>query len=194
MPKVFVTVEGVTSFVRFSLGPERELYDLIQANVAGRASEVWPIEQSMIESINDVCKASGVKIEEVDRRYPDWGGDLRQRLKTLNKENQYVVTQRIPSHAVHGTWVDLYKNHLQYDSETNVFSPDRKFSRVDARSLSPIAILVLEATEPYIDRFVFDIPESKLLFERIADLRNRLHVVDSAHEAHLTKTRRSPGC
>src|ERR1035438_3960462 len=111
-------------FVRFSLGPERELYDLIQANVAARNGEVWPIEWRMLESINDVCSASGVKIEDAARKYGDWGGGLRERLKALNKEEQYVSMQRIPSHAVHGTWVDLYKNHLEHNVKADTYSPD----------------------------------------------------------------------
>jgi hypothetical protein len=94
-------------FVKFSLGPERELYDIIEANVAARGGEVWPIEQRMLESINSVCQASGVKIGEVNRKYGDWAGGLRERLKALGKEEQYVGMQRLPSHAVHGTWVDL---------------------------------------------------------------------------------------
>jgi len=174
-------------FVKFSLGPERELYDIIQANVAGRGGEVWPIERRMLESINDVCQASGVRIEEVNRKYGDWGGGLRERLKALNKEERYVGMQRIPSHAVHGTWVDLYKNHLEHDSKTNVFSPDLKFSWVDARTLGPIAIFVLEATKPYLERFFSRIPESKLLLERIDDLRNRLREADAVHERLMTK-------
>ncbi|MBZ5527599.1 MAG: DUF5677 domain-containing protein [Acidobacteriia bacterium] len=169
-------------FVKFSLGPERELYDSIQANVVARGGEVWPIEQRMLESINDVCEASGVKIEEVNRKYGDWGGGLRERLKALNKEERYVAMQRIPSHGVHGTWVDLYMNHLERDSKNDVFIPQPKFSWVDARLLGPIAILVLEATQPYLERYFFRIPETKLLLERIGDLRSRLAEADAVHE------------
>src|SRR5579864_8893967 len=68
-------------FVKFSLGPERELYDIIQAKIAARGGDVWPIEYRMLKSINNVCQASGVKIEEVNRKYGDWGGGLRERLK-----------------------------------------------------------------------------------------------------------------
>ena len=173
-------------FVKFSLGPERELYDIIQANVAGRGGEVWPIEQRMLESINDVCQASDVKIEEVNRKYGDWGGGLRERLKALGKEQRYVGMQRMPSHAVHGTWVDLYKNHLEHDSKTDVFSPDCRFSWVDARALGPIAIFVLEATEPYLARFFSSVPECKLPLERIDDLHNRLLEADAVHERLMT--------
>lgn len=169
-------------FVSFSLGPEGELYDLIKANVAARGGEVWPIEQRMLASINDLCQISGVKIEEVNRKYRDWGGGFRERLKTLGKEEQYVSMQRIPSHAVHGSWVDLYKNHLEYDPKNNTFSPKPRFKFVDARGLSPIAVFVLYATQPYLERFFWRIPEAGLLFLRIDDLRDRLLKVDRLHE------------
>jgi hypothetical protein len=174
-------------FVKFSLGPERELYDTIQANIATRRGEVWPIEQRMLKSINAVCQASGVKIEEVHRKYGDWGGGLRERLKALNKEERYVGMQRLPSHAVHGTWVDLIMNHLKHDSKTDVFSPDPDFSRVDARILGPTAIFVLEAAKPYVMRFFSGVPECKLLLERMDDVRSRIHDVDAVHETIMAK-------
>jgi hypothetical protein len=174
-------------FVKFSLGPERELYDIIQANIGTRGGEVWPIEQRMLDSIDDVCKVSGMKIEEVNRKYGDWGGGVRNRLKALNKEEQYVGMQRMPSHAVHGTWVDLYKNHLEHDPKSDVFSPDPKFSWVDERSLRPIAVLVLEALTPYMQRFFSATPEAKLLLERVDDLSNRLLEVGAIHERLMAK-------
>jgi hypothetical protein len=174
-------------FVKLCLGPERELYDLINTNVSRRNGEVWPIEQGMLESINDVCQASGVKIDDVHRKQVDWGGNLRQRLEILNKEDQYVGMQRIPSHAVHGTWVDLYQNHLQYDSKTQLFSPDNRFTSVDERIMGPIANLVLEAIAPYVERFFPNIPESTLVLERIADLHGRIHEVGAAHQGLMTK-------
>ena len=174
-------------FVRFSLGPERELYDMIQANIAARGGAELPIELRMLESINIVCRASGVKIEEIDRKHRDWGGDIRQRLKALGKEEQYVGMQRMPSHAVHGTWVDLYQNHLEHDSKTDVFSPNNAFSWVDTRLLGPVAIFVLEATKPYLERFFSGMHQNKLLLDRIDDLENRLIEVDAAHEKLIAK-------
>jgi hypothetical protein len=174
-------------FVKFSLGPERELYDIIRANVTARGGELQPIERRMLESINDVCQASGVTIEEVDRKHRDWGGNIRERLKALNKEMRYVMTQRLPSHAVHGSWVDLYKNHLEYDSTSNVFKPDPEFSNVDERHMGPVAFLVLEAIKPYVMRFFSTIPEHKLLLEKIDDLRNRIRAVGVVHEKLMTK-------
>ena len=177
-------------FVKFSLGPERELYDLIKANIEARKGEVWPIELRMLESIDDVCRISGVKIEDAERKYGDWGGGVRERLKALNKEEQYVSMQRIPSHAVHGTWVDLYKNHLTHDTKTDLFAPDNNFSWVDARALGPTAVLVLDAVKPYIERYFTDVLESKVISDRVVDLQKRILTVDAAHEELLSKRKK----
>ena len=168
-------------FVRFSLGPERELYDIIQANIAERGCEVL-IEKRMLDSINSVCKKSGVKIEEVKQKYGDWGGGVRERLKALKKEKEYVAVQRLPSHAVHGTWVDLCMRHLEYDAKADVFLPDNSFTNVDARLLGPIATFVLQPTKLYLERFFSKVPETAKLLERIEDLQDRILEADAAHE------------
>jgi len=169
-------------FVEFSLGPERDLFDRIEANIAARNGEVWPIEQRMLDSINNLCSHSGMKIENVDRKPRNWGGNLKERLKVLGKEHQYVMIQRIPSHAVHGSWVDLFMHHLKKGAEPNVFAPNPKWSGVDARLFGPIAMLVLDGTKPYVGRFFSSIPESQTILERIDDLQNRIVDVGHAHE------------
>lgn len=169
-------------FVKSSLGPERELYDTIQTNVVERGGKLLPIEKRMLDSINRVCQASGVKIEEVNQKYGDWGGGVRERLKFLKKEEQYVALQRLPSHAVHGTWVDLCMRHLEYDAKADVFLPDNSFANVDARFLGPIATFVLEPTKLYLQRFFSHVPETAKLLERIEDLQNRIVEADAAHE------------
>ena len=170
-------------FVEHSLGAERELYDLILANIAKRNNDsVLPIEQRMLRSIDRLCDVSGVKIEDVHPKWSSWAGGLKQRLQFLQKEEQYVFMHRLPSHAVHGTWVDLYKQHLEYDLKTKLFSTRSKWRPTDARTFGPTSVFVLCAVEPYVEKFFSTIPESKLLLERIDDLRSRVIVVDAAHE------------
>jgi hypothetical protein len=169
-------------FVDFSLGPEREVYDQIQANIAARSGEVWPIEKRLLDSISYTCTASGVKIEEVQRKHRDWGENVRGRLKALGKESLYATVYRMPSHAVHGSWPDLFTGHLIYDEGTSLFRPETKWTRVGSRLLSPIAVLVLEAVDPYLERFFPPSPERNLLRERIADLHGRLLEADEADE------------
>ncbi len=169
-------------FVTSGLGPERELYDLIQSNIANRGGTVLPIERRMLSSIEDVCRVSSVKVEEIDRKHGDWAGGVRARLKAIGKEEYYAGLMRVPSHAVHGNWVDLYKNHLHYDEKTGKFSPNTYFGDVDDRHLGPVARIVLEATVPYIKRYFGQIPEARLILHRAEDLIGRLSVVGDARE------------
>jgi len=175
--------------VKISLGPEKELYDIIQSNIAKRGGEVLPIEKSMLASIDRVCKASDVKIEEAKQKYGDWGGGVKERLKYLGIEEQYIAVQRLPSHAVHGSWVDLCMQHLTYNSTNNVFGPDNSFANVDARLLGPIAIFVLQPTKIYLERYFSGIPDVKLVLDRIGDLRARIGLADSVHEKLLASER-----
>lgn len=78
-------------------------------------------------------------------------------------------------------------NHLEHDSEYNVFSPDPKFSWVDERALGPIAFLVLDASKPYLQRYFATAPETNLLLERIDDLQDRLLKVGAAHEKFMAE-------
>ena len=81
----------------------------------------------------------------VNAKVPDWGGGLRNRLQALGLEDAYVSLQRIPSHAVHGTWVDLVLYHLE--SKSQGFAPDSKWRRTDARIPGASPLIVLKAYE-----------------------------------------------
>jgi hypothetical protein len=173
-------------FVTIGLGPERELYDTIQANIAARGGEVLPIERRMLSSIDDVCRMSGVNIEDVDRRHKDWAGNVRARLQAIGKGEHYAAMMRVPSHAVHGNWVDLYKNHLEIDPKSGLFSPKSSFTYVDERHLGPIAIVVLDALAPYLHHYFSAVPETGVLLDRMDDLSGRISTVGGAHERLLS--------
>jgi len=168
-------------FVRFSLAPERELYDVIQKNIAERGGEILPIEERMLKSIDRVCRLSGVAITDVQPKVGDWGGGLRNRLIALGEGEGYAAQQRLPSHAVHGTWVDLVQHHLT-DVETG-FQPDPTWSRVDTRLMLPVCVLVLAAAHAYVNAFFPPLPDLEPLFERMFDLEKRIMALDRAHEA-----------
>jgi hypothetical protein len=168
-------------FVRFSLAPERELYDLIQQNITERGGEILPIEERMLKSIEQVCRLSGVAITDVAPKMGDCGGGLRNRLIALGQGETYVAQQRGPSHAVHGTWVDLVQHHLT--AVEGGFQPDPTWSRVDSRLMLPACVLVLAAAHAYVDAFFPPLPELEPLFKRMVDLEQRIRAVDRAHEA-----------
>jgi Family of unknown function (DUF5677) len=172
-------------FVRSSFGPEKELLDVIQRNIADRGHQI-PIETRMLASINDACAKAGLKIEDLDRRHGDWGGNVRTRMRELGVEEFYSGAQRVPSHAVHGTWMDLYKHHLK--EKGGKFAPDPEWCAVDARILAPIAIWVLNATKAYLDKWR-DEAGVELILRRCDDLGNRLNTVDQWHEEAMNMGR-----
>lgn len=168
-------------FVRFSLAPDREHYDVIQRNIADRGGEILPMEQRMLKSIDRVCRLSDVVITDVNPKMGDWGGGVRNRLIALGRGEWYAATHRLPSHAVHGTWVDLIQHHLTVDDD-NGFQPKPDQARVDSRLMLPVCVLALEAAHTYIEVFIPPLPEREPLLERITDLTQRINTLDEAHE------------
>ncbi|HEX3681210.1 MAG TPA: DUF5677 domain-containing protein [Bryobacteraceae bacterium] len=161
-------------FVLSSFGPEKELFDVIQRNIASRGYQI-PIETRMLASIGDACAIAGSKIEDLSRRLSDWGGNMRIRMREIGDEELYAGMQRVPSHAVHGTWMDLYKHHFK--GKDGRFAPDPRWCPVDARLLAPIAIWVLNAAQTYLNKWRDEVG-AQLILDRCDDLINRLHTVD----------------
>ena len=83
----------------------------------------------------------------------------------------------IPSHAVHGTWVDLVKNHLL--PEGDGFEPNYDRLNTDGELLSPVGIFVVEAARNYLDKH-FDLHDAEPLHQRLDSVQERLMRVESA--------------
>ena len=152
-------------FVKNSLVAERELYDTIQGNIKGRGGEQLAIEQSMLNSIKDTCEQSGLTVEEINPNAGSWGGSFRDRLTTLGYDwPAYTALERIPSHAIHGDWVDLVKNHLLF--KVDGFEPNYDHLKTDGELLSPVGIFVVEAVRDYLNKY-FDLPDAEPLHQRL---------------------------
>lgn len=171
-------------FVEFSLGPERELYDGIQKNIQARGSTL-PIEERMLKSINRICRLSGMTIDQVRLKYGDWGGGVRERLKALDLQDAYAGFQRVPSHSVHGSWVDLLFHYL--DESGDGFTPRSDPSEVDPRMWLPTALLVIDAVETYLSSCFPDFPELSGFLDRLSILRERIMAIDGLHEQWMSK-------
>lgn len=174
--------EHYNRFVSYSFGPERELYDLINANIKEADGAIKPIETRMLESIAEKCRISGVNIDEVPVKHQEWATNMRERLKAINRANLYT-SYRTLSHSIHGTWMEMLMHNLDHDAATGLFKPHPDLLDVDARLLLPIARLVLEAVEKYIKRFFTPIPEARYMVHRIETQLARIIEVDSAHES-----------
>jgi hypothetical protein len=180
---------GYEEFIKSGLSVERELHDLIVSNIKARGGGVLPIETRMLESIQRTFDRSGYKLQDVNARFQPWGGGMRKRLSDIGWAEAHVSIERIPSHAVHGTWVDLLLHHLKLADEG--FAPDPTWLSIDTRYLIPVCLVVLEAARDYLTAFLGDIAGLQPLYERIDNLKERILRVFEAHEAWLAEQYKS---
>lgn len=171
-------------YVMHSLGPDRELYDRIQENIQAREGEELPIETRMLKSINRVVTLSGKQITDIPVRTADWGGNFREKLKAIGKEHRYVYYQRIPSHMVHGSWVDLLFNHLE--AKDGLFFPKPEWKMNDARQLTSYSKLILEVVMLYLKTHFGQNSNLKPFITRVEDLGNRTNRIEELHELLLS--------
>ena len=167
-------------FVKNGLRPERELYDFIHENISLRDGKRLAIEESMLNSILDKCQSSGVTVDEINPKAGSWGGSLQDRVKALGFEGKaYTVLQGIPSHAVHGTWMDLLNNHLLRREDG--FEPNLDHLQTDGELLMPVAFLVADATREYLNKY-FGRQYAELLYDRLESIQERLTKIAAATE------------
>ena len=164
-------------FVTASLSTEREFYDLVMRRIDQRG-ETLVIDERILKSISRVANLSGVDIEKLDPTFHDWAGGLRQRYEALGEPDRYVTEERMGSHAVHGTWVDLVQNHLRPVNGGFVIDYDPTES--DGQLQWPVAIVALEAAQAYLMEFFKGVPDTQVLFNRINDLTERTFAVGTA--------------
>lgn len=177
-------------FVRRGLSPEAELFDLVKRNIATRGGESQPIERRLLKTITDLTVASELMIDDIPRHHRDWGGGLRKRLVALGIEDSYAGSQRIPSHAIHGTWVDLVIHHLEKIEAGWRLRPD--FSKIDTRLLFPQSMMALQAAADYLRGFFgAHLEELKEVFQRFDDLSRRASEVERAYELWIESSRDS---
>ena len=167
-------------FAKNSLAAERELYDIIQGNIRSRGGEQLVIEQSMLKSIANTCQKSRVAVEDIDPKAGGWGGSFRDRLTALGFDwTAYTVLVGIPSHAIHGDWVDLVLNHLLQKEDG--FELNLNHLRTDGELLGAVGFFAIEAARQYLDRY-FGRHALEPLYERLESVQERLMRVETSRE------------
>ena len=167
-------------FVKNGLRAERELYDIIHENIESRDGEQLAIEAGMLKSILGKCELSGVTIDEINPKAGSWGGSFENRVKALGfGESAYTILQGIPSHAIHGTWMDLLNNHLLRKEDG--FEPHFDHTQTDGELLMPVAFLAAEAAKEYLDSY-FGRSLAEPLYERLESLQARLIKIETSRQ------------
>ena len=157
-------------FVESSLRPEVELYDFIQDNIGKNGGRKLAIEDRMIKSILDTFDKSGIDLDSARHKRGAWGGSFRDKLSVLNMEEAYAALQMVPSHAVHGDWVEILKEHLVPSG--NRFEACIEWRKTDGEMLGTVANFAIEAGLEYLREY-FEGPLTAALEERLEDLMHR---------------------
>lgn len=173
-------------FVAKSLGPEKEIMEEINANVAKNGGTPTAMEDRMLVSIARVFKESGVDPTNVPIKHQDWAENIRMRLKALNWLQAYPFLYREGSHAIHGTWVDILMNNLHCVGPDQ-FDIDPDCGMVDSRLLSPMARITLDVSKEYLSHLSQKMQGCEPIFERVEDLHERTELVSVAYEEFLQK-------
>jgi hypothetical protein len=155
----------VDTYVRQTLAFEKKLMAEVEARMH---DPPWPIEERLIAGSLASFARAGIESGEIEAK--EWRG-LRssQKATDLGLENLYEFVFRPGSHYVHGTWHDLYFNHLRLlDGE---YVPRIEFARPRPQALEVASIATLEIIEDYL-QFIFPNIDENPLLDRIQELRS----------------------
>ena len=158
-------------FVRYladGLKTELEFRELIEGNIVARNGEEFPIEKRMLKSISNSIAASQISEDEIRdaRKLPD----IASMLETVGLDRiTYVVSQRIGSHHVHGTWPSLLVHYLEKSKkQENYFSPRGHDCTTHINQYMYIPLGVMRALLTYV-QFIFAVDSDAEQFEKLLE-------------------------
>ncbi len=170
------------SFIFTSYRPEKEMLQDLENNAKQRP--LIPIEKRMRGSIMSWLKGDGINPKELleDKNWNLDSKNFREIMKTFNLDSMYPYGFRIPSHCVHGDWLDIAYYHLEQD-EGQYYTPDLFFTEPDPRTACPITGVCLDSLLKYLKWNKSD-PDN-IIRPVVEKLRELNLALDAAHESTL---------
>lgn len=170
-------------FVEYSLRKEKEFYNKINKNINKRGTET-PIEKRMKKSIENTFNVSSMKFEEVnEKNRQSWGDTIFKRADDVGMGELHLGLFGLSSHSVHGNWQDLLNYHLSY-KDKNFFS-NCNWNIPRPQYLLAIGLISTEILKSYLNHTMKACVEKENIERIIADIGNRMKIVDSLHEKFL---------
>lgn len=177
-----------TSYVMDSLIAEREFLKDVREQVAQRSDVMLPIEERINRSIAETLKAAGMREEDIPSRRNNGWPNAQVRLE-LHGPTAYAA-YRTGSGAVHGSFADIYKHHL--DEVSGGFEIELRPHRFRPQPLLSMAQLSLLTLGEY-SRIFLGMPLPEVLQKRGRELMALLEKTDELHERYLNERRGSRG-
>jgi hypothetical protein len=169
-----------TSYVMDSLIAEREFLKDVREQVTQRGELMIPIEERINRSIAETLTAAGVREEDIPPRRKNGWPSAQARIELLGPTA--YAAYRTGSGAVHGSFTDIYKNHL---AETAAgFEIELRPQRFRPQPLLSMAMLSLITLSDYSIKFL-GLPLPPTVDDRCLVLTDLLRRVDQLHELYL---------
>lgn len=176
------------SYVMDSLIAEREFLKDVREQVAQRSDVMLPIEERINRSIAETLNAAGVREEDIPSRRKNGWPNAQVRLELLGPTA--YAAYRTGSGAVHGSFADIYKHHL--DEVNGGFEIELRPQEFRPQPLLSMALLSLRTLGDY-SRIFLGMPLPEVFQERGRALIALLKKVDELHERYLTERRGGRG-
>lgn len=147
------TEDNFNRFIAEGLKTEIEFKKRIENNIKDRGGEVVSVERSMLQSIENYFKKSGLTEDYIakSKKLPN----LAEMIDQLGRGKLlYTVGQKIGSHHIHGTWVSLWLHYL--DEIDGVVIPRDHNCSTHVNQYVFIPLVVLEALKKYLEFLILD--------------------------------------
>ena len=170
--------ESFLRFIAAGLKAETELEKEITEKIAEReGSEVLKIEKRMLSSIDRHIDAAGLSRDEITdaKKLPDVSAMLRD----LGHEKlMYVVSQKLGSHHVHGTWPSLLLHYLKVDDSGGFVLRDHD-CETHPNQFVMIPLQVLDAVRSFIV-YLIEGEEAETILRFLESIQEEILNINSA--------------
>jgi hypothetical protein len=143
--------ESVVSFMKTGFRAEKEMLAFL--NEVKTKRRLIPIEVRMRRSILNHVRLAGMSQAEL-RTQKTWELSMRSLLTFLKRDREYSFRFGVSSHALHGTWPDLWLHHLQRIDGR--FQPEIRYGPADPRYIGPPGVLLTESLRSFLRYFRLD--------------------------------------
>ena len=146
--------QSAKSFIETSFKADKDV--LVHLNGLKAKRPLVPIERRMRDSIVRRLRQAGITQRRLlaCKQWKIDGKSMRDLLKHLNRNLDYAFRFGASSHAVHGTWYDLWVNHLSKD--TTGFHADVTYGPPEPRHLGPPSLMLGESLLLFVRHFRLD--------------------------------------
>ena len=173
--------EAFSRFFADGFKAEIELREGIQGNISERGGAELKIETRMLRSIGNFLETTGMTEAQV--RTTKKLDDLASMVEAIGwGRESYVISEKLGSHHVHGTWPGLIACYLE-SAGNGLYSPRDHDVPTHVNQYFSIAFEVLEAVKGY----------CAFIFKEEEDIRNWLGLFDSIEDEIIKVTRETAG-